>query len=100
MFVIMLGYYVVLLSGPLPILLCGRHRKKSSHLDSIGVALNYTPSVHSLPTTIMAQVTHDSVLTTQKPKNGDRIVERPARGYHKFRNGLLNVTPKGGEMEM
>jgi hypothetical protein len=25
---------------------------------------------------------------------------RPARGYHKFRSGLLNVTPKGAEKAM
>jgi hypothetical protein len=33
-------------------------------------------------------------------KSEDKIVKRPARGYHKFRNGLLNVTPKGGEKEL
>ncbi|KAF1944057.1 hypothetical protein EJ02DRAFT_432624 [Clathrospora elynae] len=30
-------------------------------------------------------------------KSADKVVKRPARGFHKFRNGLLNVTPKGGE---
>ncbi|CAE7002197.1 hypothetical protein P3342_001556 [Pyrenophora teres f. teres] len=30
----------------------------------------------------------------------DKVVKRPARGYHKFKNGLLNVTPKGGEKEL
>ncbi|KAH6638235.1 hypothetical protein C7974DRAFT_451532 [Boeremia exigua] len=30
----------------------------------------------------------------------NRIVKRPARGYHKYKNGLLNVTPKGGEMNI
>jgi hypothetical protein len=33
-------------------------------------------------------------------KSEDKVVKRPARGYHKFRNGLLNVTPKGGEKEL
>ena len=33
-------------------------------------------------------------------KSEDKIVKRPARGYHKFRNGVLNVTPKGGEKEL
>lgn len=30
----------------------------------------------------------------------DKVVKRPARGYHTFRNGMLNVTPKGGEKDM
>jgi hypothetical protein len=25
------------------------------------------------------------------------VVKRPARGYHKFKNGMLNVRPKGDE---
>lgn len=29
-----------------------------------------------------------------------KTIRRPARGYHKFRNGLLNVTPKGSEKEV
>jgi len=33
-------------------------------------------------------------------KSADKVIKRPARGYHKFRNGLLNVTPKGGEKEL
>jgi hypothetical protein len=33
-------------------------------------------------------------------KSEDKVIKRPARGYHRFRNGLLNVTPKGGEKEM
>jgi len=33
-------------------------------------------------------------------KSADKVVKRPARGYHKFRNGLLNVTPKGGEKDL
>ncbi|KAJ4992160.1 hypothetical protein SVAN01_02481 [Stagonosporopsis vannaccii] len=28
----------------------------------------------------------------------NKVVKRPARGYHKYKNGLLNVTPKGGEV--
>jgi hypothetical protein len=37
--------------------------------------------------------------STAKQGNG-RIVKRPARGYHTFKNGMLNVTPKGGEKDM
>jgi hypothetical protein len=33
-------------------------------------------------------------------KNKGGAVERPARGYHKFKNGMLNVTPKGSETEL
>jgi hypothetical protein len=38
--------------------------------------------------------------TATVKNNEDKVVKRPARGYHKFRNGLLNVTPKGGEKEL
>ncbi|KAG9188227.1 hypothetical protein G6011_02150 [Alternaria panax] len=30
-------------------------------------------------------------------RSGNKIVKRPARGYHKFKNDLLNDKPKGGE---
>jgi hypothetical protein len=30
----------------------------------------------------------------------DRVVKRPARGYHRFKNGMLNVTPKGSERDV
>jgi hypothetical protein len=33
-------------------------------------------------------------------KEDDRVVKRPARGFHRFRSGILNVTPKGGEKEL
>lgn len=33
-------------------------------------------------------------------KSGDRIGKRPTRGYHTFKNGMLNVTPKGNEKDM
>jgi len=33
-------------------------------------------------------------------KTANKVIKRPARGYHKFRNGLLNVTPKGGEKDL
>lgn len=39
----------------------------------------------------------------EKPANEtNKVVKRPARGYHTFKNknGFLNVTPKGGEIEM
>ncbi|KAF3051540.1 hypothetical protein E8E11_008995 [Didymella keratinophila] len=29
-----------------------------------------------------------------------KIVKRPAHGYHTYKNGLLNVTPKGDEKEL
>jgi len=33
-------------------------------------------------------------------KSDDRVAKRPARGYHTFKNGMLNVTPKGDEEEL
>ncbi|KAF1912419.1 hypothetical protein BDU57DRAFT_551268 [Ampelomyces quisqualis] len=30
-------------------------------------------------------------------KNKDKVAKRPARGYHRFKNGMLNVAPKGQE---
>jgi hypothetical protein len=34
-------------------------------------------------------------------KRGEaRVVKRPARGFHRFRSGILNVTPKGNEKEL
>lgn len=42
-------------------------------------------------------------LTTEKgtaKKNEDKVVKRPARGCHKFGDGLLNVTLKGSEKEL
>jgi hypothetical protein len=42
----------------------------------------------------MPMATEDAGLATVKSPT------RPARGYHKFRSGLLNVTPKGAEKAM
>jgi hypothetical protein len=42
----------------------------------------------------------DNVQTSTDTKSPDRTVKRPAHGYHKFRNGMLNVTPKGSEIEL
>ncbi|KAF2830992.1 hypothetical protein CC86DRAFT_272702, partial [Ophiobolus disseminans] len=33
-------------------------------------------------------------------KSDGRIAKRPARGYHRFKNGMLNITPKGHEREL
>ncbi|KAF2831381.1 hypothetical protein CC86DRAFT_138684 [Ophiobolus disseminans] len=34
-------------------------------------------------------------------QSGDSVVKRkPARGFHRFRSGILNVTPKGAEKEL
>jgi hypothetical protein len=33
-------------------------------------------------------------------KSNDRVIKRPARGFHRFRDGTLNMTPKGGEKEL
>jgi hypothetical protein len=33
-------------------------------------------------------------------KSGDRVIKRPARGFHRFRDGMLNVSPKGSEKEL
>ena len=50
------------------------------------------------------KTTTDKVAKTKKAatarKSEDKVVKRPARGYHKFRNGLLNVTLNGGEKEL
>jgi hypothetical protein len=35
--------------------------------------------------------------TAIKKNEHRRVVKRPARGYHRFKNGMLNVTPKGGK---
>jgi hypothetical protein len=47
------------------------------------------------------QTTTDKLAKTKKApavkKSEDKVVKQPARGYHKSRNGLLNVTLKGGE---
>jgi hypothetical protein len=50
----------------------------------------------------MAQTRKKAAPTPNKEskKCEDRVVKRPARGFHKFRNGILNVTPKGGEKEL
>lgn len=43
------------------------------------------------------------IVSTPKPavKNSKyRVGKRPARGFHRFRNGMLNVNPKGGEKEL
>jgi hypothetical protein len=34
---------------------------------------------------------------TKQGDNDNRVVKRPTRGYHRFKNGILNVTPKGVE---
>jgi hypothetical protein len=38
--------------------------------------------------------------TAAVKQSKDKVVKRLARGYHTFRNGTLNVTPKGGEKDM
>lgn len=37
---------------------------------------------------------------TKQPVKTGRVVKRPARGFHRFRNGIMNVMPKGGEKEL
>jgi hypothetical protein len=41
-----------------------------------------------------------AVKKSEVKKSEDKVVKRPARGFHKFRNGMLNVTPKGAEKEL
>ncbi|KAH4935014.1 hypothetical protein HBI79_080140 [Parastagonospora nodorum] len=51
----------------------------------------------------MAATRKKAVTTPKKGSSktsNDRVVKRPARGFHRFRNGMLNVTPKGGELEL
>ncbi|EUC47672.1 hypothetical protein COCMIDRAFT_77468, partial [Bipolaris oryzae ATCC 44560] len=38
--------------------------------------------------------------TPTDKQSKDKVVKRPARGYHTFRNGMLNVTPKGREKDI
>lgn len=53
----------------------------------------------------MAPTNKKATPTPKKTKNvkkssNDRIVKRPARGFHRFQNGMLNVKPKGAEKEL
>jgi len=49
----------------------------------------------------MAPIVAAATSTPKKQAvNTGRVVKRPARGFHRFRNGILNVTPKGGEKEL
>jgi hypothetical protein len=43
---------------------------------------------------------HDDMDSSADNENQGRAVKRPVRGYHRFKNGTLNVTPKGGEKEL
>jgi hypothetical protein len=67
-----------------------------------------TTSPTAIPPTILS---HDNMAAskksvtpgTKKPNFKDtnaRVSKRPARGFHRFRSGMLNVTPKGGEKEL
>jgi hypothetical protein len=58
---------------------------------------------NKLTLTAMAQTKKKAITIPNKEavkKNEDRVVKRPARGFHRFRNGILNVAPKGGEKEL
>ncbi|KAI8940334.1 hypothetical protein NX059_004027 [Plenodomus lindquistii] len=48
----------------------------------------------------MARVTRGNSPKPDKAKKEHKVAKRPSRGYHKFRNGLLNVTPKGSEKDI
>ncbi|KAH9879022.1 hypothetical protein J1614_002457 [Plenodomus biglobosus] len=48
----------------------------------------------------MARLTRSNSAQVKKAEKVHRSIKRPLRGYHKFKNGLLNVTPKGGEKEV
>jgi hypothetical protein len=37
---------------------------------------------------------------TDAKESNDKVVKRPARGFHRFKNGMLNVTPKGQEKDL
>jgi hypothetical protein len=50
--------------------------------------------------TIEKKRTHDDMESFTDNENQSRAVKRPVRGYHRFKNGTLNVTPKGGEKEL
>ncbi|KAL6704740.1 hypothetical protein ACN47E_007661 [Coniothyrium glycines] len=51
-------------------------------------------------TTAVAERARRAKKRNTKRDTVQKVIKRPARGYHKFRNGLLNVTPKGGEKEL
>lgn len=48
----------------------------------------------------MAHLTRSNSAQAKKAEKEHKFIKRPLRGYHKFKNGLLNVTPKGGEKEV
>jgi hypothetical protein len=57
----------------------------------------------TLPHDNMAASKKPATPGTKKPSIKDtnaRVSKRPARGFHRFRSGMLNVTPKGGEKEL
>jgi hypothetical protein len=66
-----------------------------------------TTSPTAIPPTIlphdnMAASKESATPGTKKPSFKDtnvRVSKRPAHGFHRFRSGMLNVTPKGGEKE-
>ena len=35
--------------------------------------------------------------TSSEDTSQEKVIKRPARGYHTYRNGLMNVTPKSPE---
>ncbi|KAH9873836.1 hypothetical protein IAQ61_004463 [Plenodomus lingam] len=45
----------------------------------------------------MARATRAKPPRMEQERPVNKVIKRPARGYHKFRNGILNVKPKGGE---
>ncbi|KAH7086678.1 hypothetical protein FB567DRAFT_628778 [Paraphoma chrysanthemicola] len=51
-----------------------------------------------------APVKQDNNKPTKRPapkmQSEDRAAKRPARGYHTFKNGMLNVAPKGNELAL
>jgi hypothetical protein len=62
-----------------------------------------TTALGNIKLTAMALTKKKEASTSKEPatkQSKDRVVKRPGRGFHRFRSGILNVTPKGGEKEL
>jgi hypothetical protein len=60
-------------------------------------------SVSVPPPTMASRKPTTRADTQKKPaaaKSTTRVDKRPPRGYHTFKNGMLNVAPKGDEQEL
>lgn len=62
---------------------------------------HHSPAVMATVNMAPCRPTASAKPANKKPAiDSNKVVKRPARGYHKFKNGLLNATPKGQEVEL